>query len=221
MNYIVIDLEFTPTPNTLRKKTKFTQEIIQIGAVKLNDNYEAIDTFDIFVKPQYATVSPFVRNLTGITNIDLKNAPSFEEALRSFVKWIGDEPYKMYQWSETDKKKLVAESTYKGCYDEFSILSKHFIDLQRIYKRISKLSKISLEQALNSLNIEINGELHSAVDDAYNTAQILMLIKNNEEFNKRINQIHEYMNPTINQASSIGDALGDQLAKLYELVGVA
>ena len=220
MNYIVIDLEFTPTPNTLRKKTKFTQEIIEIGAVKLNDNYEVIDTFDILIKPQYAAgVSPFVRNLTGITNNDLQSAPSFKKAMYAFVEWIGYEPYRIYQWSDTDKKKLIAESMYKCCYDEFSsLLDKHFIDLQRIFQRISKLHKLSLERALNSLNIEINGELHSAVDDAYNTSQILMLMKDKEKFNKRINQIHEYMNPTINQASSIGDALGDQLAKLYELV---
>lgn len=221
MTHIIIDLEFTPTPERIRKITKFRQEIIEIGAVKLNDNYEVIDSFDILVRPQYASgVSPFVRNLTGITNADLRNAPCFEYAMVEFLEWIGNEQYRVYAWSDTDKRNFINESTYKNCYEDFSsLLGKHFMDLQLIYQRISKLHKLSLERALNSLNIEIDGRAHRAVDDAFNTAQILMLIKDkNGVFSNRMNEIQEYMNPSKSQNSSIGDVLGDKLAELYALV---
>ena len=45
-------------------------EIIQIGALKLNENLETISTFDSLIKPTiYKYIHPFVANLTKITMI--------------------------------------------------------------------------------------------------------------------------------------------------------
>ena len=57
MNYIVFDLEFNQgykykRKNKSRINPKCRFEIIQIGAVKLNDKLETIDRFDKLVKPQ-------------------------------------------------------------------------------------------------------------------------------------------------------------------------
>ena len=51
MNYIILDLEW----NQAIKKMKLylEGEIIQIGAVKLNEFFEKIETFKIGIAPKY------------------------------------------------------------------------------------------------------------------------------------------------------------------------
>ena len=53
--YVVFDLEWNrPTTRYRAKKNgvKLKGEIVQIGAIKLNQELEIVDQFDIFVKPQ-------------------------------------------------------------------------------------------------------------------------------------------------------------------------
>ena len=63
---IVLDLEFIPYR---RKQEPYcVHEIIEIGAVALDADNEIYDEFQMYVKPQYGTVPPFVTAITGITN---------------------------------------------------------------------------------------------------------------------------------------------------------
>lgn len=80
--FIVIDLETTglsPTNN----------EIIEIAAVMYEGGIE-IGTFCQLVKPELA-VSSIITNITGITNIMLKNAPKIKAILPDLLKFIGDD----------------------------------------------------------------------------------------------------------------------------------
>ena len=78
MNYIVFDLEFNQgynfekgTKSIINPKCPF--EIIQIGAVKLNENFETVGTLDVLVKPEiYTELNPFVKEITGITMEELR-----------------------------------------------------------------------------------------------------------------------------------------------------
>ena len=59
MDYIVFDLEWNqPYDNDIsfmkRTKIPVSGEIIQIGAVKMDENLQIIDEFSIFVKPNDA-----------------------------------------------------------------------------------------------------------------------------------------------------------------------
>ena len=59
-------------------------QIISIGCVT-----ELKETFYTLVKlSEPEQISPFLTKLTGITNQNLKNAPSFEEACDMFRKFI-------------------------------------------------------------------------------------------------------------------------------------
>ena len=50
MFHIIVDLEFTPvTDRIIRRELK--NEVIEIGAVRLDGNYEFVDCFDINVQP--------------------------------------------------------------------------------------------------------------------------------------------------------------------------
>ena len=48
MRYIILDLEWDST--YFPKKKRFINQILQIGAVKLNENFDLIDTFEVTVK---------------------------------------------------------------------------------------------------------------------------------------------------------------------------
>ena len=60
------------------------------------------------------------------------------------------------------------------------------------------------------------GEMHRATDDAYNTASILQVINNKEEFQKRFVPLHEILTPKKNTCT-LGDLLGDKLKLVYDL----
>lgn len=49
MNYIVYDLELNSKPF----KSSIPNEIIEIGAIKLNENLQEIGMFSSFIKPKY------------------------------------------------------------------------------------------------------------------------------------------------------------------------
>ena len=80
--YVVFDLETTGL-------SPFKDEIIEIGAVKVDKEGQIVDTFTTLVKPA-RPVSEFIRNLTGISNEMLADAPSIYTALPRFNDFVGD-----------------------------------------------------------------------------------------------------------------------------------
>ena len=101
--YVVIDLEMCKVPKGAAKSYGKSNEVIQIGAVALDEQYQILeDRFMTYVKPQYGSLDTFINHLTGITQKDLKNAPCFEEALRQFELWLPDGEVEMVSWSRTD-----------------------------------------------------------------------------------------------------------------------
>ena len=72
MVYIVMDVEATCWE---RGTDLNSQEIIEIGAVKLDGSLELLGQFDSFVRPlQRARLSQFCTNLTTITQEDVESA---------------------------------------------------------------------------------------------------------------------------------------------------
>ena len=112
MNYIVLDLEFNQSfPFKNGKKVEPNPEcpfeIIQIGAVKLNENFEQVDTFDAMIRPQiYPRLHPFVEKITGIHSEMLADKPDFKDAYTRFLTFIGDEPAVLCTWGGDDIKSL-------------------------------------------------------------------------------------------------------------------
>ena len=64
---VFVDLEFCEVNKKIRRDLKYCRcEIIQIGAVKLNDENCIIDRYDRFVKPVYGEINSFITDLTHI-----------------------------------------------------------------------------------------------------------------------------------------------------------
>ncbi len=208
MNHIIIDFEMNRIPRRHASECKgLKNEIIEIGAVRLNDNLKIMNRFDMYVMPQYnKRITPVVTDITGITMKTLQGADTFDIALKKFCDWIGEEPTKFYSWSNTDKYQLFGEAELKlKNHSEVTKKFRRWIDLQRIFSRLMGVSHpISLINALGMTKEFFHGMEHSAVDDAENTAYLLMLMKDKERFEKMKTSSVTY-NLSTTSTFSLGD----------------
>ena len=87
---VTFDLEFTAWDDSMATnwmRPGAFQEIVQIGAVKVDGDFNAGDSFNVLVRPRLNPVlSPYLERLTGITNQTL-NAEGVDltEAYRAFL----------------------------------------------------------------------------------------------------------------------------------------
>ena len=70
MQYVIMDLEWNNT--YARKTSAFINEIIEIGAVKLNDNFDEVDNFSCIIRSQIGRkLRGSIKRLTNLTNDDI------------------------------------------------------------------------------------------------------------------------------------------------------
>lgn len=179
MNYIVFDLELNSKPF----KSSIPNEIIEIGAVKLNNKLEVIERFQSFVKPKhFPKLFRTIKAKTKISQVDIDNAKNFNVVLKSFKKWIGKE-YILFSWGYDDFYHLKTNCDLYQLNIDWIL---RFIDIQKQFSRIHNFEKgrySSLKDALNLLNIPLSeDELHRADIDAEYTAKIFIDIFNKINF---------------------------------------
>ena len=214
MKYLVIDLEMCKVPKHYRNISyKYANEIIQVGAVLLDEGYEVIGSINQYVKPEHGVIDHFISNLTGIQNSQVKNAPYLEEVLRHMAEWIGEREYKVYAWSDSDYSQLAHEIRCKNITDE-KIQSfmdpERWIDYQAVFgERYEFTRAVSLGEALMCCDINVDGRLHDGLDDAANTAKLIKTLELNPEF-----QICNYEKDTESDAEPLNFSLGDLFAGL-------
>ena len=104
MNFIIYDLEATCWNQDAFKLRP--QEIIEIGALSVNNFGEIQDTFSSLIKPTlYPDLSIFCQELTNITTQDTNKAPLFPVVIERFLDWVNiEEDYMLCSWGHFDKK---------------------------------------------------------------------------------------------------------------------
>lgn len=220
MKHIMIDLEMNDIAREYKEERKICKrEIIEIGAAMLNEHFDIVDKIRIYVKPQYNLVTSDITELTGITNDMLKHAEHFEKAMDSFFEWCGGkEDITIYSWSDSDVKQLRKECELKQYHmEEMKPLFKKWVDFQKVFGKLLGIEKkIALKYALGAINRNFDGHAHDAMDDAVNTAYILQLSKNKEEFNRVMQPIIDIFKPKEKLTFSLGslmEGLMDELPK--------
>ena len=183
-HFAVIDLEMCRVPRRVRKEgLMLKNELIQIGAVLLDETYNIVDKFMTYVSPEYGRVDNFIEDLTGITNDDLKNAPVFEKAMNLFLSWIPKDTV-LVAWSENDEKQIEKEAETKGIVmPEIESYAGRWIDCQKTFaEKMDNQRNYKLSEALVIANIESDPREHDALIDAENTALLFTKIESEEEF---------------------------------------
>ena len=80
MKYIILDLEWNSAYSV--KESRFINEIIEIGAVKLDENLNEIGRYQQLVRSRLnKKLSSRTKNLTHITNEDMLSGVMLEKAL--------------------------------------------------------------------------------------------------------------------------------------------
>lgn len=168
MYYVIMDLEWNNSYNKYRKC--FVNEILEIGAVMVNDDLEVIDTFSVIIRSQLIKkLSGRVKNLTHITNEDMTSGVTFQKAVADFSKWIGGRNCVFMSWGNSDIRVL---------YDNFSMFCKiygipfltQYLDLQKYcqeYIVSAGNQQISLVNAAVEMGIDISDcKFHRALEDS-------------------------------------------------------
>lgn len=184
LNHIMIDLEMNKIEKQHRDQLKLSSELIEIGAVKMDDHFEVIDTYQSYVSPDFGPMNHRIIALTGITDDKLVGAPRFAEAMDDFAKWIGKEPTTFYSWSLSDIRQFQTESAFKEYRGKIlRRMEANWIDFQEEYSKLLGIEKkIKLKQAVAAADYEFTGAQHTALADAVNTAEILRLSKDADRF---------------------------------------
>lgn len=146
---IVLDFEFAPMPRQ-RQRRGLRNEIIEVGAVKLDNRGNVMGEFSQFVQTEFTEGVAFpVRQLTGISAVD----------------------------TATDRRQLLTECQAK--HIDLSTFPTDWADLQAFYTSIMDVGShgcVSLSDAATWFGIEFDestGHAHSALADARVTAKLL------------------------------------------------
>ena len=176
MNYIVVDLEWNQAMSSKssvfnKLPIKLRGEIIEIGAVKLDENMQPADEFTIDVKPVYFKRMHYkVKKLTGFDKERLAKGYSFRDAFEKFREWCGED-VTFLTWG-CDDRGIMEQNIIIHDLDWDWIAD--WINLQLIYNMQTDGDKNqkSLATAMEHFNIEQTRVAHDALGDAYNTALV-------------------------------------------------
>ena len=206
MIHVVLDLEMNPIKRTEKEiRRQVTDEVIEIGAVKLDDKYKQVDEFQCYVKPQHGEINKHITKLTGITNETVADKETFVKEFNNFMDWIGTEDVTLYSWSTSDMNQLKNECRFKIPTFDVNWLEKHWVDLQKAFDdKIGLHNNLALKHAIGAMNRNFEGTAHTALADAENTAAILALMQDNEAFMKTMQPVIDLLKPN-ELSSSIGD----------------
>jgi len=180
MHYIVLDFEFNQAFQFQDKRGKpdprCPAEVIQIGAVKLDENYNEIESFNLDVQPTvYRRMHPFVTKITGITAARLRCAEGFPTVYEAFVGWIGEEPNVLCTWGGDDVKELYRNMLYHKV--NHKLMTKKYINVQQLAgKQLNFAGCIGLKTAAEQLGLPCAEQFHDALNDARYTADILRIV---------------------------------------------
>ena len=177
MQYIVLDLEWNQplSYHSAAYKSvggKLLFEMIQIGAVKVDEQFKVVDSFSQLIHPEhYTKLHPRIARITHITPEELEDAPDFNEAVAAFAQWCGED-YVLLTWGCDDISVLNQNLTF---FKSETTLSKIY-DIQRLFGEVIGNSKErkGLKAAMEHYEIEPDESLpfHNAVNDAYYTALV-------------------------------------------------
>ena len=177
MNLIVFDLEWNIgyQPKTfLYHGTELTLrgEIIQIGAARINDRGDVLDTFEVNLKPHiFRKLQHHIAKVTGLSQGDLDAGLPMKEGLQKFLDWAGDDA-ELAEWGLDDVPVLKQNLFLVGLDENWP---NRWYDLQRIFLQAYPRKEgegLTLESVVDRLGIPKEEPFHNALDDALYTARV-------------------------------------------------
>ena len=174
MYYIILDMEWNQAldrSRVVQSPVLLRGEVIQIGAVKVDEDFNLIDTLKINIAPKfYKKMNRRVQKITGITNEQLANGERFPAAFERLKKWCGEES-RFITWGFDDVAMLSDNLTLHGLDSKWG---SDYINLQLIYRDQvdNERTQWSLSDAVERLQIPLDAQVHDAMNDAWFTYEV-------------------------------------------------
>ena len=177
MDYIVLDMEWNqPWPGSPSAKkvlpVQIRGEIIQIGAVRVTEDRQVADEFQVLIKPKYyRRLNRRVSKLTGIKESRLKEEGiGFPEAMEAFRNWCGEDII-FLTWGFDDITILRENLRLFGLDESWT---GRWYNAQMMFNAQTdgSTAQKALKTAMEIFQIEATRPAHDALGDAYHTALI-------------------------------------------------
>lgn len=189
MQYIVMDMEWNTAYS--KKLGGFMNEVIEIGAVKLNDALEELDSFSVIIKSQVGKrLQSRVKTLTHLTNEDIANGISFETAVQQFAEWVGTEENTFLTWGDGDIRTLIKNCVYFLEQDTLPFVC-NYADLQKYCQSFTDVAgsgqQLGLSAAAEKLGIDPDAfPHHRALDDSRLTVACFRRVFDSDKLKKYV-----------------------------------
>ncbi|MCR4755387.1 MAG: exonuclease domain-containing protein [Lachnospiraceae bacterium] len=174
MNYIIFDLEWNQASHGEEDRVEgLPFEIVEIGAVKLNESRDMVSEFSKLIKPQVYKEMHFITSrLVHLQMDELQKGDTFPVVMKEFLDWCGDDCL-FCTWGALDLLELQRNMAYYKM-EPLSDSPIKFYDIQKLFSLAYEdgKSRKALEDAIDMMNIRKDIPFHRAFSDAYYTAKV-------------------------------------------------
>lgn len=171
---IVLDLEWNQRYGRQQGiPSSLPQEIVEIGAVKLDASMRIVGQFQATVRPVvHPVLHRHVQRVTGISAEDCREGLPFRQAGEALMAFCGDR-FTLCTWGPDDYPVLQRNLAFWMLPQE---RMPRPIDAQRMYAHLQcagKSQQVGLQAAMEALDIAPEFPSHRALHDAYHTALVI------------------------------------------------
>ena len=192
-NRIVFDLEmnqgykpfvflYEDQPLTLRG------EVIQIGAAKVDEHFQVLDTFSLTLRPRvFPKLHHHVARVTGLTQAQLNRGLPVDQGLERFIRWCGPEPV-LLEWGMDDVPVLKQNLAYLGMDENFPA---RWYDLQQMCAQQfppAEGEKMNLEAVVERMGLLEERPFHDALSDVLYTCRVAQQLDAAAAFEQYVDQ---------------------------------
>lgn len=177
MDYIIFDLEWNQCPGGKEKENKkLPFEIVEIGAVKLDSDWQECGRFQEKIKPR--VYRSFHYHTQEILHTDMqayRHARPFPQVVTDFLSWCGPlDQVTFCTWGSQDLLELQRNLRFYRIENPFPF-PLYYIDVQKIFSLQLEdgKSRKNLQYVVDSLKLPKDQPFHEDFGDAYYTAQVM------------------------------------------------
>ena len=160
------------------KELDLINEIIEIGAIKVDMYMKPLEHLKVYIKPSVIpVVNPKILSITNIKKEELESGVSFNEGLDMLKKMVGKGDV-ICSWAKDDIAEIIRNANHHG-YSDLSWIER-YLDIQEYTTKIlGKKNILSLKNALQQLKIKVDeSKLHDALNDSIYTLSVFKNIYN-------------------------------------------
>ena len=177
---LVLDFEANSQKN---KRMDPVQEIIEFPIVVLDTLTNKIvkdKLFHYYVKPTETKLTPFITELTGITEKMIESGKKLSDVINLCLKFLSEnfknDEICFITCGDFDFKCLARETRFKKI--NLPSILRRYINIKEVFKTCFgyKETKCSMTDMLKYVDLELDGKHHSGIDDSRNIAKILQRI---------------------------------------------